>query len=90
MTRIALHWQILAAILLAAFAGWLGGADAGIGSRREMEELIIKAKDVLPVRNIWINPDCGLKTRQWEDVKPALKNMVIAAENLRKKVEVAV
>ncbi len=56
----------------------------------EMEELIIKAKDVLPVRNIWINPDCGLKTRQWEDVKPALKNMVIAAENLRKKVEVAV
>jgi 5-methyltetrahydropteroyltriglutamate--homocysteine methyltransferase len=56
----------------------------------EMEELIVKAKDVLPVRNIWINPDCGLKTRQWEDVKAALKNMVIAAENLRKKVEVAV
>lgn len=53
----------------------------------EMEALIQKAVKVLPVRNIWINPDCGLKTRAWEDVKPALANMVKAAQNLRKTVK---
>ena len=34
-------------------------------------------------RQIWINPDCGLKTRKWEEVKPALTNMVAAAHELR-------
>jgi len=32
---------------------------------------------------IWINPDCGLKTRKWEEVRPALVNMVAAARELR-------
>jgi 5-methyltetrahydropteroyltriglutamate--homocysteine methyltransferase len=33
---------------------------------------------------MWVNPDCGLKTRSWDEVKPALKNMVDAARELRK------
>jgi len=37
----------------------------------------------LPLRQIWVNPDCGLKTRRWEEVIPALKNMVAAAKILR-------
>ncbi|WP_414621372.1 5-methyltetrahydropteroyltriglutamate--homocysteine S-methyltransferase [Calothrix sp. CCY 0018] len=37
----------------------------------------------LPVQQIWVNPDCGLKTRRWEEVIPALKNMVSAAKKLR-------
>nr|WP_241829378.1 5-methyltetrahydropteroyltriglutamate--homocysteine S-methyltransferase [Desertifilum tharense] len=37
----------------------------------------------LPVEQIWVNPDCGLKTRRWEEVIPALKNMVAAARQLR-------
>jgi 5-methyltetrahydropteroyltriglutamate--homocysteine methyltransferase len=39
----------------------------------------------LPIRQIWVNPDCGLKTRRWEEVIPALKNMVEAAKILREK-----
>ncbi|WP_448380757.1 5-methyltetrahydropteroyltriglutamate--homocysteine S-methyltransferase [Gloeomargarita sp.] len=37
----------------------------------------------LPIQQIWVNPDCGLKTRRWEEVIPALRNMVVAAKMLR-------
>lgn len=37
----------------------------------------------LPIEQIWVNPDCGLKTRRWEEVIPALKNMVAASKKLR-------
>jgi 5-methyltetrahydropteroyltriglutamate--homocysteine methyltransferase len=37
----------------------------------------------LPVQQIWVNPDCGLKTRGWAEVIPSLKNMVEAAKILR-------
>lgn len=49
----------------------------------QMENLILKAGALLPVENLWVNPDCGLKTRGWEEVKPSLVNMVEAARNLR-------
>lgn len=39
--------------------------------------------EVLPQNQLWINPDCGLKTRKWEEVKPSLKNMVEAVKILR-------
>ena len=42
----------------------------------------------LPVKQIWVNPDCGLKTRRWEEVIPALKNMVSAAKKLREEANV--
>jgi 5-methyltetrahydropteroyltriglutamate--homocysteine methyltransferase len=49
----------------------------------EMEALIQKALTVLDSEQMWVNPDCGLKTRRWVEVKPALENMVQAAENVR-------
>jgi len=49
----------------------------------EMEDLIRKALDVLEPEQLWVNPDCGLKTRRWVEVRPALENMVQAAENVR-------
>jgi len=49
----------------------------------EMEQLLEKALRVLPPENIWVNPDCGLKTRGWAEVKPALRHMVEAAGRLR-------
>jgi 5-methyltetrahydropteroyltriglutamate--homocysteine methyltransferase len=38
---------------------------------------------VLPAERVWVNPDCGLKTRAWEEVTPALEHMVAAARRLR-------
>jgi len=49
----------------------------------EMENLLRKAAAVLPIENLWVNPDCGLKTRAWKEVIPSLKNMVSAAAALR-------
>jgi 5-methyltetrahydropteroyltriglutamate--homocysteine methyltransferase len=42
-----------------------------------------KAAQRIPPERLWVNPDCGLKTRQWAEVKPALKAMVDAARQLR-------
>ncbi|MCA2863434.1 MAG: 5-methyltetrahydropteroyltriglutamate--homocysteine S-methyltransferase, partial [Microcystis sp. M049S1] len=49
----------------------------------EMIRLLKKASTVIPAERLWINPDCGLKTRQWSEVVPALKNMVQAAQTIR-------
>jgi 5-methyltetrahydropteroyltriglutamate--homocysteine methyltransferase len=49
----------------------------------EMTRLLRKALDVLKPEQIWINPDCGLKTRGWKEVDPALKAMVSSAKALR-------
>lgn len=56
-----------------------------IPSQEEIEHLLIKAKNVLPKEHIWVNPDCGLKTRDWPETKTALKNLVKAAQQLREK-----
>ncbi len=57
-----------------------------IPTKEEMQELIQKAYSLLPPENIWVNPDCGLKTRNWEETEAALRNMVKAAEGLRETV----
>lgn len=49
----------------------------------EMETLLRKALEVLKAEQIWVNPDCGLKTRGWEEVKTSLENMVQAAKTIR-------
>ncbi len=56
-----------------------------IPSVEEIEHLLTKAKSVLPQEHIWVNPDCGLKTRDWPETKTALKNLVKAAKKLRTK-----
>jgi 5-methyltetrahydropteroyltriglutamate--homocysteine methyltransferase len=49
----------------------------------EMTDLLKLARRRLSDAQLWINPDCGLKTRKWEEVRPALTNMVAAARELR-------
>ncbi len=50
-----------------------------VPTRGEMEALLKKASAVLSADQLWVNPDCGLKTRGWAEVKPALASMVEAA-----------
>lgn len=54
-----------------------------IPSVEQMVALMQKAAERIPVERLWVNPDCGLKTRQWAEVTPALINMVEAAKVLR-------
>lgn len=54
-----------------------------IPSKEEMIFLLNKALDVIPQQNLWVNPDCGLKTRKWPETEAALKNMVDAVKQLR-------
>lgn len=51
----------------------------------EMENLMRKAEALIPAGNLWVNPDCGLKTRGWPEVRTALSNMVACAKALRER-----
>lgn len=50
----------------------------------EIETLLARAVQTMPVERIWVNPDCGLKTRNWEETRTSLANMVAAAQRVRK------
>jgi 5-methyltetrahydropteroyltriglutamate--homocysteine methyltransferase len=54
-----------------------------VPTQTEVEQLLEKAVAVLTPSQVWVNPDCGLKTRRWEEVKPALATMVAAAKSAR-------
>lgn len=79
--------------LLDAFADFNYPNDIGPGvydihsprvpSKEEMVKLLEKAKAVIPAGQLWVNPDCGLKTRAWPETKAALEAMVEAAKTLR-------
>lgn len=79
--------------LLAAFDNFSYPNDIGPGvydihspnipGEQHIVALMTKAAERIPVERLWINPDCGLKTRQWSEVLPALTNMVAAARTLR-------
>jgi len=79
--------------LLDAFADFNYPNDIGPGvydihsprvpSKEEMVKLLEKAKAVIPAEQLWVNPDCGLKTRAWPETKAALEAMVEAAKTLR-------
>ena len=79
--------------LLDAFADFKYPNDIGPGvydihsprvpSTDEMVNLLRKAKAVVPSEQLWVNPDCGLKTRAWPETKAALESMVEAAKILR-------
>ena len=58
-----------------------------IPSTEELIEQIEAILEVLPKEKVWVNPDCGLKTRKWEEVKPSLENMVKAAKEVRAKLK---
>ncbi|MBS1602818.1 MAG: 5-methyltetrahydropteroyltriglutamate--homocysteine S-methyltransferase [Bacteroidetes bacterium] len=79
--------------LLDAFAGFRYPNEIGPGvydihsprvpSRTEMVALMEKARAVIPAEQLWVNPDCGLKTRAWPETRAALTEMVEAARELR-------
>jgi len=52
----------------------------------EMLALLRKAREVVPDERLWVNPDCGLKTRGWDETRAALAQMVLAARTLREEV----
>jgi 5-methyltetrahydropteroyltriglutamate--homocysteine methyltransferase len=54
-----------------------------VPSSQEMVDLLEKAAAVIPVDQLWVNPDCGLKTRHWDETKKALIEMVTAAKQMR-------
>ena len=86
--------------LLDAFANFKYPNEIGPGvydihsprvpSVEEMTDLLEKASALLPEENIWVNPDCGLKTRKWPETKQALINMVEAAAAMRLKIKTTV
>jgi 5-methyltetrahydropteroyltriglutamate--homocysteine methyltransferase len=79
--------------LLEAFRAFKYPNDIGPGvydihsprvpGKEEMLRLMRKASAVIPRERLWINPDCGLKTRGWTEVEAALENMVSVAHELR-------
>jgi len=79
--------------LLEVFRDFDYGQDIGPGvydihsprvpPTEEMAERIRASLSVLPSERIWVNPDCGLKTRNYEEVEPSLRNMVEAARSVR-------
>ena len=54
-----------------------------IPSKEWIEGLINKAAEKIPAKRLWVNPDCGLKTRNWTETEASLNNMVSAAKKLR-------
>ena len=57
-----------------------------VPDRAEMMRLLEKACSVIPPERLWVNPDCGLKTRAWPETEAALKNMVAAAKAMRESI----
>jgi 5-methyltetrahydropteroyltriglutamate--homocysteine methyltransferase len=56
-----------------------------VPSVEAIERLLERACEVIPAERVWVNPDCGLKTRGWPETEAALVNMVQAAKSLRAK-----
>lgn len=54
-----------------------------VPDRSEMRELLDRALKVVPAERLWVNPDCGLKTRGWPETEAALTEMVAAARAVR-------
>ncbi|HNQ99291.1 MAG TPA: 5-methyltetrahydropteroyltriglutamate--homocysteine S-methyltransferase, partial [Trueperaceae bacterium] len=79
--------------LLGAFKSFKYPSEIGPGvydihsprvpSTDEILRLLRLARELLADEQLWVNPDCGLKTRGWAEVRPALVNMVAAAKELR-------
>ncbi|MBI3560916.1 MAG: 5-methyltetrahydropteroyltriglutamate--homocysteine S-methyltransferase [Gammaproteobacteria bacterium] len=82
------HMELLNAFKAFAYPNAIGPGTYDIHSPRqptqsEIKTLLEKATAYIPVQRLWVNPDCGLKTRRWEEVDSALRNMVAAAKEMR-------
>lgn len=80
-----------------AEAGYKGDIGPGIydihspliPDTRQLTQRLRRALESLPLDRLWVNPDCGLKTRQWPEVEAALTAMVAAARTLRREIREA-
>ena len=80
--------EILPDVQRSGFARGIGPGVYDIHSPRvpgaaEVSDLLMTALESIPADQLWVNPDCGLKTRRPEEVEPALVNMVVAAAAVR-------
>lgn len=80
--------ELLEAFKAFAYPNEIGPGVYDIHSPRvpdsaEMAGLLRKAAERIPAERLWVNPDCGLKTRAWPETEAALVNMVAAARQLR-------
>jgi 5-methyltetrahydropteroyltriglutamate--homocysteine methyltransferase len=85
--------EVIEQIAAAGFAHGIGPGVYDIHSPRvpstdEVAEILTRAAEALPLRNVWVNPDCGLKTRGYEETVASLRHLVIAAERVRATVDV--
>jgi 5-methyltetrahydropteroyltriglutamate--homocysteine methyltransferase len=85
------HMELLKAFLVFHYPNDIGPGVYDIHSphvpdQKEIYQLLKEALEVLPASQLWVNPDCGLKTRRWEEIKPALKSMVAATKQLRQEI----
>jgi len=83
------HMELLKSFAQFQYPNDLGPGIYDIHSPRiptedEIITLLKEALGVLPASQVWVNPDCGLKTRQWAEIEPSLINMVSATLKLRK------
>ena len=82
--------QLLDAFAVFAYPNEVGPGIYDIHSPRiptvpELVDLLERALRVIPAERLWVNPDCGLKTRNWEEVMPSLAHLVEAARILRER-----
>ncbi|MCO1574348.1 5-methyltetrahydropteroyltriglutamate--homocysteine S-methyltransferase [Crossiella sp. SN42] len=80
--------EVLADLRAAGFSRGVGPGVYDIHSPRvpseeEVADLVAAAADAVPAKRLWVNPDCGLKTRGYAEVDPALRRMVAAARRVR-------
>jgi len=84
------HMELLEAFVSYKYPNEIGPGVWDIHSPRvpsadEMVSLLEKAEKVIPADQLWVNPDCGLKTRGWPEVEASLVNLVKAAKTMRDK-----
>ena len=80
--------EVIEQIAAAGFAHGIGPGVYDIHSPRvpsaeEVADLLTRAAAALPLRNVWVNPDCGLKTRGYEETIASLRHLVQATERVR-------
>jgi 5-methyltetrahydropteroyltriglutamate--homocysteine methyltransferase len=82
------HLETVADLAAAGFTRGIGPGVYDIHSPRvpdtnEIQASLRAVLDVIPAGRVWVNPDCGLKTRRYEEIKPALAALVDATHRLR-------
>ncbi|MFJ3951971.1 5-methyltetrahydropteroyltriglutamate--homocysteine S-methyltransferase [Streptomyces sp. Je 1-4] len=82
------HMQVASELATAGYPREVGPGVYDIHSPRvpdvaEATALLRKGLDAIPAERLWVNPDCGLKTRGWPEVRAALENLVAAAREIR-------